>query len=310
MGVEFEIIQLWVGAIAVVASVVALATVVSWSRIDRTRWAHVGRTNRVSTSVRDTELERGASDRLLAPVLDSLADQIAKLLQPAWVDGNQTLLERAGPQRFMTARRLLTLKLLAVPVGALLGSFIASGQPKDLRLLIAVALAIFLNRLPNLWLRRAGSRRSAQITRELPDILDQITISVGAGLGLDAAMGRVAQRSRGILGHELTRTMQDIRIGIDRPVALENLARRTDSEDVSQLVSSLLQGIEMGMPLAPVLEARAAELRRKRRANAEERAHKLSVKMTFPTAVCILPALLLVVIGPAVLSMMESNFGG
>lgn len=305
-----SIMQVWVGAAAIMAALGGSALLVFWIRRDRTRWTNFHPRRATPTNARLAELSRRRSDRILVPLLDLVGDRLQRLAQPSWLRSDSGLLERSGPHRWLTTRRYSAMKALLFVPGALLGWMMARGLGGDVRLLLAVVVGVLATRAPGLWLARAADRRAAQITRELPDVLDQITIAVGAGLGLDAAINRVATRSRGVLGAELTRAMQDIRVGISRSTALGNLAQRSGSEDLGHLVSALLQGIEMGMPLAPVLEARAVELRRKRRAAAEERAHKLSVKLTFPTAICILPALLLVVIGPAILTVMDSNFGG
>jgi tight adherence protein C len=156
--------------------------------------------------------------------------------------------------------------------------------------------------------RRARERQET-IERQLADVLDQITVCVEAGLGFEAAMARVAQ-NEGPLPEEIGRTLQDIQIGVTRDRALEALLERTDVTDLRTFVHAFIQAERYGIPIAQVLRIQAAEMRDKRKMKAEERAMKLPVKIVFPVVLCILPALFVVVAGPAVVRISQTSFGG
>lgn len=161
--------------------------------------------------------------------------------------------------------------------------------------------------LPDLVLSRRASERQSQIERELPDLLDQMVVSVEAGLGFEAAMSRVAKQNEGALPHELQRVLPDVRFGMSRRDAFTKLLKRTDSSDLKQFVNALTQAERLGMPLADVLRVQADEMRKKRRMRAEETALKIPVKLVFPLLLCILPALFVVIIGPAIIRVADSG---
>ena len=161
--------------------------------------------------------------------------------------------------------------------------------------------------VPDFVLSRRATERQAQIDQELPDLLDQMVVSVEAGLGFEAAMSRVSKQNEGALPHELARVLQDVRFGMSRREAFTKLLKRTDSADLKQFVNALTQAERLGMPLADVLRVQAEEMRKKRRMRAEETALKIPVKLVFPLLLCILPALFVVIIGPAIIRIADSG---
>jgi tight adherence protein C len=158
---------------------------------------------------------------------------------------------------------------------------------------------------PDLIIGRRADDRQREIERTLADALDQITVCVEAGLSFEAAVARIADGS-GPLAEELSRVLQDIHIGIPRDGALANLLERTDVADIRSFVHAFSHGERYGIPIAKVLRAQSAEMRDKRRQRAEERAMKIPVKLVFPLTLCILPALFVVVAGPAVVRISHS----
>jgi tight adherence protein C len=163
--------------------------------------------------------------------------------------------------------------------------------------------------LPDLRLTGMAKAREAQIETQLPDVLDQLTISVEAGLGFDSALLRLTQSSQGPVTDQLSRVMQDIRLGLARDAALRALAVRTESPDLRTFANAMAQAGRHGLPIANVLRAQAAEAREKRKFRAEERAHKVPVKILIPLVLCVLPTLFIVLLGPAVIRYNE-GFGG
>jgi tight adherence protein C len=129
---------------------------------------------------------------------------------------------------------------------------------------------------------------------------------VEAGLGFDAALTRAAKANSGPLAEEISRTLAHVTAGLSRAEAMRGLANRTKVPELRQFVGAILQAEQYGVPMAQVLRVQAAEQRRKRRQRAEEQAMKLPVKVLFPLVLCILPALFIVLVGPAGLKMAES----
>jgi tight adherence protein C len=132
---------------------------------------------------------------------------------------------------------------------------------------------------------------------------------VEAGLGFDAALLRYADSAKGPLSDELSRSIQDIRLGATRRESFDMLLARTNSQDLRQFVQAITQGERHGLPMARILRSQAAELRMKRRQRAEQKAATIPVKVIFPMIGCILPCLFIVILGPAAFRIMD-NLGG
>jgi tight adherence protein C len=156
---------------------------------------------------------------------------------------------------------------------------------------------------PSWWLKRAARSRKQRIRRALPDALDLLVVCSEAGLGLGASIHRVAGDmvvSHPELADELEIFSMQTRAGLDHRAALRDFEQRTGVEEVRGLVSTLLQSMTFGTSIAETLRIFSDELRDKRMQAAEEEAAKVSTKMLFPLALCLLPAFLGVALGPAV----------
>ncbi len=197
--------------------------------------------------------------------------------------------------------------MLLATLGALFGVYRVLAAPTPINVLLAMAFTAGGFVIPDMVLARRAKDRQETIDHELPDLLDQMVVSVEAGLGFEASMARVAKGNDGALAHELARVLQDIRFGMSRRDAFAKLLSRTDSSDLKQFVNALTQAERLGMPLADVLRVQADEMRKKRRLRAEETALKIPVKLVFPLLLCIMPALFVVIIGPAVMRVADSG---
>jgi tight adherence protein C len=152
-------------------------------------------------------------------------------------------------------------------------------------------------------------RHRAAILEDLPETVDQLAVVVRAGLGLDAAIARVAAPGARPLQVELARVLQDIRIGTARAAAFTAFTERVELPELDRFVRALVQSDRLGAPVAATLLAQAEELRTARRLTIEERAMRLPVTILAPTVLCTLPALLLVVLGPTVVSISDTLGG-
>jgi tight adherence protein C len=294
-------LPVWLAAVAVTASIPILWWSVAGNRVVSSRLVRENLQAGRPTTLRAAALERPASERLLDPLLRGSARLVGRFLPTTRIDRIEDRLASAGMLGRVTVEQVVGAKLLlALVPGLLLGvSFV--GEPTAFNALLLVVVVALGWSLPNLWLISRGDRRLQTIDLELPDVLDQLTILVEAGLGFEAALARVGRSRSGPLAEEIGRTMQDIQLGMRRSEALEGLATRSGSGDVRHLVLALRQAEKMGVPLARTLRIQSDESRAKRKARAEEAAYKLPVKMIFPLALCILPALFIVILGPAVI---------
>lgn len=206
---------------------------------------------------------------------------------------------------------MLGLKALGLVTGALLGLalpplFGAGARGTLLTFSGLSALGWFG---PSLWIYQVGYDRTELVRRELPDAIDLLTISVEAGLAFDAALAQVARSSDGPLAKELFRVLQEMQLGTGRLDALRALADRTDVEELRIFVAAMVQADTFGIPIANVLRVQSKEMRVKRSQRAEEKAQQVPVKILFPLIFCILPALFIVVMGPAGIKIFEQFRG-
>jgi len=195
--------------------------------------------------------------------------------------------------------RALVLKFVLGGTGILIAWFIfpnLSGLQRIAVLILFGGVGFFL---PDGFFARRGRERQEKIQTELPDTLDQLTMSVEAGLGFEAALARAASTGDGPLAAELNRTIREVQLGIPRDQALRQLADRTDVPDLDSFVLAVVQSEKYGIGIGQVLRVQAAELREKRRERAEERALKIPVLILFPLVLCIFPTIFIVLLGPA-----------
>jgi len=204
-----------------------------------------------------------------------------------------------------TAIFLGTRTLISVgPALLMLVPAVSSGKPLGRALMTAALAGLWGHLLANLWLKRRARSRVEQITKGLPDALDLMVVCLEAGLGLNATISRVGEERstvKDVVGDEFAQVALELRNGRTRADALRALAARNGVDDLKALVGLVIQSDKLGASMSKTLRTHAELLRTRRRQRAEEAARKLPIKVLFPLAVCILPALFIVTTGPAVL---------
>lgn len=213
---------------------------------------------------------------------------------------NAGIRSSSAPILYFSAKTVLALVFPLVAYLVLALSHVHADVNKSLMLLLGVATLGYY--LPNLVLSRMVFERQREVFESFPDALDLMTVCVEAGLGIDAALGRVANdidTKSPVLGEELRLVGLELRAGSDRERALRNLAARTGVEEVDTWVAMLVQADRFGTSIAATLRIHSEMLRTKRRQRAEEEAAKIALKLLFPLIFCIFPALMLVLMGPA-----------
>jgi tight adherence protein C len=212
----------------------------------------------------------------------------------------------AGRPPGWTVDKIIIAKpVLALPI-ALLGLLFISMDPVPLRIGIGIFATLLAFFAPELLIYSRALERQEKIQLALPDTLDQMTISVEAGLGFEASMAKAGQNGTGPLAEEIIRTLQDMSIGRSRKDAYEALAARTSSVDLRRFTRAVIQADVYGIAIADVLRVQAGEMRLKRRQRAEEKAMQVPVKVIFPLVFCILPVLFIVLLTPAAISIFEA----
>lgn len=236
-------------------------------------------------------------------------DRIGQYFKPSQRDKTKyaSYLEAAGFRReslpiFMGGKLLLTLLL---PAFLILFYALPKGLVFNFQMVLyELILAILGFLAPSLWLQQRVRNRTSEIFHTLPDILDLLTVCVEAGIGIDAALIKTSENPQfrgNPLAEELKIAGMETRAGKHRSEALKDMADRTMVDDLKSFVTMLIQSERFGTSLSQSLRVHSDSLRTKRRQMAEEAAAKTSVKMLFPLVFFVFPALMVIMIGPAVL---------
>ena len=256
------------------------------------------------------DLDKSFSERVLIPLQNRFAGLGRRLSGADSSERIRRKLDLAGNPPGWTVDRVMSGKVVGAIAGfvaGLLFSLMLGSVTTKLLVIAGATLAGFF--APSMYLYQRTYDRSSRIQRELPDAIDLLTISVESGLGFDAALQQVAYNTEGPLADEFSRVLREMQIGSSRSEALRALAERSNLSELRSFVSSMVQADAFGIPIANVLRVQSSEMRVKRRQRAEEKAQQVPVKMTIPLIFCILPSLFIVVMGPAVLQVMDSFKG-
>jgi tight adherence protein C len=292
-----------IAALAVAASIPLLV----WSIASDRRHAGMvkARSNAGSgtTDTRQIVLEESALNRVVLPAVRSSGARLRKLTPANRVRALQRNLSLAGRYGDAYAlERVLVFKFVLAGIGFVSSLFLFSGMAGLQRFLFTALLTGAAFMVPDAIVARRGRKRQEQIELDMPDTLDQVTMSLEAGLGFEAALSRTARVGTGPLADELNRTLREIQLGIPREQALRKLAERTNVPDLDSLVLAVVQSERYGLGIGQVLRVQSEELRERRRQRAEEQALKIPVKIIFPLVFCIFPAVFIVLLAPAVIS--------
>ncbi|HJU46653.1 MAG TPA: type II secretion system F family protein [Gaiellaceae bacterium] len=212
----------------------------------------------------------------------------------------------AGLAERWTPTRFLATKVVLAGAGVVLGGLLTASTGRFGWAIVGAAAAGALGfLLPDIRVRTRIDKRREQIRREMPDALDVLAVSVEAGLGFDQALSRLREQMSGPLVEEFQLVLSEIRVGESRSNALRKMAERVDVAELHGFVHSMIQADQLGTPLAKILRVQAQESRRRRQVAAEERAMKAPVKMLVPIAIFIFPAMFVVILGPAVIKILD-----
>lgn len=254
------------------------------------------------------ELAKPWQERIVKPLWQRIRGYGTQITPADQIREMQKQLIRAGRPHNMGVTDFLGLRLITSAVMGvgmfMLAGFLplAPGINRILLTIVGFSLGIYL---PTNWLKGQIGKRQKEIQRALPDALDMLTICVGAGLGFDAALQRVAGNWENALAQEFRYVLHEMRVGVRRVEALRHLADRTNIPDLASLVALLAQADRLGVPLSNVLKSQSQQMRMRRRQRAEEEAHKAPVKMLLPLSMFVLPATMAVVLGPAIPRFVE-----
>jgi tight adherence protein C len=252
------------------------------------------------------QLERPLGERLLAPVRKAITRQMTRLTPAAQQANFQRELDFIGNPFGLDPAGVQTLRIAAAAgFGALGTAFgILLGQPFAIAVGLVGGLVLGFY-LPILWLRQLVGDRRGQLEAVLPNALDVVAISMEAGLGLDRALEQLVRHQEGPLTLVVARALREIELGRPRADALNDMAEATGVEDFAALVRSIVHAERTGVPIARTIAAHSAQMRVKRRLQIRADAARASLKILLPTVGCVFPTLWLILLGPALLVVLN-----
>ena len=259
-------------------------------------------------TLEEVELERPFIDRLVRPAIASIGNALSRSTPAKAREELANQLELAGRPGNLTPEDFGAVRLVAGAVTAFLGLLVGLLLGSLPYVVIAIAVGAILGYFfPVLWLRQKVDGRREHIQKGLPDALDLLVIAVDAGLGFDAALDRVTQKYKNALSEELAKMLREVSLGRPRIEALDDLGRRSGVDDLHNFIQAVIQSEQFGTGIGKIMRIQADELRRKRRQRAQERAAQATLKMLLPMVGCIFPTLWIVLLGPAILILMNSR---
>jgi tight adherence protein C len=260
-------------------------------------------------TLEEIELSRPFSERILFPMVNASAKFVSRFTPQRTLETTRHNLDLAGNPNNWSAAEFLGIRGLSALLLAILtfAVTVLANAKIGHQLLFTIAMGLLGFFFPVLWLRNRIQRRQREIVRTLPDALDLLTISVEAGLPFDGAMQRVAEKWDNELSKGFQRMLNEMRMGKTRREALRDMAVRMEVPDVTSFVAALIQADQLGISIAKILRVQSEQMRIKRRQRAEEKAQQAPIKMLIPLTFLIFPTILIVIFGPALLILKESE---
>ncbi len=257
-------------------------------------------------TVEEIELQRPFSERVLRPAIEKLGSLLSRSTPQKARQDLMNRLELAGRPMNLTPEDFTAVRLVSGAIGAAAGVGLGLVLGNPVYLVIALfALTVLGYYAPVIWLKQKVDQRRSDIQKGLPDALDLLVICVDAGLGFDAALARVTDKYKNALSDLLSKALREVSLGRPRLEALDEMGRSSGVEDLHNFIQAVIQSEQFGTGIGKILRIQADEMRRKRRQRAQEKGAQATLKMMLPMVGCIFPTLWIVLLGPAVLILMQ-----
>jgi tight adherence protein C len=302
-----EYLPYLVAAVAALAILLIFSGLAGTSTVDpvQARLTQLGTIQ--ARNLEELELQQPFVERTLRPLMARLSGAVGRLTSTSFTERTAKRLALAGNPGNLRTADWLGIKAIGAVIGAIVlfllfgllgGNFLAG-------ILLGVLGIAFGYIAPEFWLGGRIKKRQHAILLSIPDALDLLTISVRAGLGFDAALGKVVEKMQGPLTDEFQRALAEVRVGKARREALRDVIPRTEVAPLTNFIGAIIQAEQLGVAISKVLQIQSEQLRIERRQRAEEMAAKAPIKMLFPLVGCIFPALFIVILGPALILIIQ-----
>ena len=303
------ILPIIIAAIAAGAILLIVFGLVSSAPVDpvQARLTQLG--SMQAKNLEELELQAPFMERTVRPLAARLSGSVSRVTSSSFSERTEKRLALAGNPGDMRVADWLGIKAIGAIVGAILFFVLfvvvgVLGFPFLIGALMSLVGALFGYTIPEFWLGGRVRKRQHAILLMIPDALDLLTISVRAGLGFDAALGKVVEKLAGPLSDEFRRALAEVRVGKQRREALRDIVARTEVGPLTNFIGAIIQAEQLGVSISKVLQVQSEQLRIERRQRAEEQAAKAPIKMLFPLVGCIFPSLFIVILGPAIILIM------
>jgi tight adherence protein C len=263
-------------------------------------------TNLLNSYVPDSQLTSGNQTHLVTRTfIDAIGDV---MISEGYQKRMRNRLVATGKQDMTAYRALVRRKIVGTLVGLSysLATQFDAGLKGALIIGLATAAGFFL---PDVLTYNTGTKRSLELDQTLPDAIDILNLCVESGLTFQASMAQVATILEGPIADEFSRVLRQMQLGQSLIASLQDLAARNNNDDLNRFVSVIIQADKLGIPISSVLQEQAREMRSKRRDRAREQAQKVPVKILMPVMLCFLPGIFIVILGPAVVSIVRAFAG-
>jgi tight adherence protein C len=265
-------------------------------------------------NLEELELQAPFIERTLRPLAAGLSGRMSRIASSSFTERTEKRLALAGNPGDLRVADWLGIKAIGAIIGGILFFFLFAivgllGFPFLIGAGFGIIGALLGYTIPEFWLGGRVKKRQKAIIMMIPDALDLLTISVRAGLGFDAALGKVVEKLKGPLSDEFRRALAEVRVGKARRDALRDIVPRTEVGPLTNFIGAIIQAEQLGVSISKVLQVQSEQLRIERRQRAEEMAAKAPIKMLFPLVGCIFPSLFIVILGPAIILIVVNLAG-
>jgi tight adherence protein C len=244
--------------------------------------------------------------RTVIPAIKWVGGVFGRITPSSAIENISRQLLIAGNPMGLGAREYYGISMASTLLGVYLAFVIIRRGTSLINVLLSILILIFFYYAPKAWLRNRVTSRQNKVRKGLPDALDMLSVCATAGLGFDQSLQRVSEYWDTPIGHEFGRVISEMEMGLTRRDALHNLSDRLEIREIASFVALILQTEQLGMSISDTLHAQAEQMRIERRFRAQEQAQRAPIKMLIPMALLIFPALLAVILGPAIPTIIEA----
>lgn len=261
-------------------------------------------------SLDEIEMSKSFVERVLMPIFSRIGRFMSNYTPKGFLERVGQRLSKAGfakadPVTYLGIKSIATVGFVGF---AVLITLLSHSTIKEMMVFLLI-LPVIGFAAPDFWLQTVGNKRKSEISGQLPDLLDILTVSVEAGLGFDQALMHASDKMKGVISEEVKRLLQEMRLGKKRSEALRDMAGRVGLPDLTSFCAALIQADQLGVSIADVLRVQSDGMRQKRRQRSEEATMKAPLKLLFPLVFFIFPTIFIILLGPAVISITENlNF--